>query len=222
MRSLDTHSKPAAAVNSSRDIICSTHRAPHQHHSHVSSLPPRSSSSSPLRRNHAARPARHPDLDLLVHLQQHRRRTRRAHVGLDPEVQLSNGALGELRLVPASTKEMGVEDRGEERVLEGDGTKQDTQHNEELSVCNGLHRGVIVGCTSLRSQFCWIRWNNLAHTFDPDLQLLLHRVGRRRPIGSRRRALSEELRHQSRARERQSMEEREDSVWYKGDCRARR
>lgn len=76
---------------------------------------------------------------------------------LFPDVPL-NGFVNEGNCVPSEggvvislAQKVNVEDGGKQRVLEGDGTQEDSGHDQELSVCYGLHRSVIVSWENERS-----------------------------------------------------------------------
>jgi hypothetical protein len=64
---------------------------------------------------------------------------------------MANRALGEFGHVEAEAEEVDVDNRGEERVLEGQGAKDHADEDEKLSICNHTHSRVIVRCK--RAQF---------------------------------------------------------------------
>lgn len=83
-----------------------------------------------------------------------------AHTGVvglcDVSVKLGggfrNGITSEDGLVVALTKEMGVYDRSQKRVLEGDGSKDDADKDDEFRICNDLHCGIVVGYETIEDR----------------------------------------------------------------------
>lgn len=100
---------------------------------------------------------------------------------------------GEGALVVALPEEVGVDNRCEEGVLEGDGTEQDADEDEDFGVGHDRHRAVIVG-------------------LDPNLELLSERWGSRRAASSGGRTRWHEHGHECCPRECESMEKREDGI----------
>ena len=59
---------------------------------------------------------------------------------------LGKNVLGEDGLVVALAKEVGVDDRRNEGILEGERTQDDTNKNDKFGVCDNFHRRIIIAC----------------------------------------------------------------------------
>lgn len=110
----------------------------------------------------------------------------------------SNRVAREGALVVALAEEVGEEHGGQEGVLEGDGTEEDANEDEDFGECDDRHGAVIVG-------------------FYPNLELLGKRRGSGGTTGSGGRARRQKLGHQGRSCESESVEERENGVGKEGD-----
>lgn len=85
-------------------------------------------------------------LSLLPHLYNHRRIARLANITIDLFGRCGNGFPRECRLVITLTQEMRIDKRREQSILEGDRPKSDADEDYQFSVCNNLHRRIVVGC----------------------------------------------------------------------------
>lgn len=93
---------------------------------------------------------------------------------------------------------MGVDEGGQKCILEGDGTENDADKDDELSICDDLHRGIVVG-------------------FNPGLELLGERMRTGCTASSGRWTRRKELREKGRTSESQGVEQRENHVREEGN-----
>lgn len=160
------------------------------------------SSSTSLRRGigcqHNACPALHEQLSLIPHVQEHRRVARFADISIDDCSGGHNCFASEGRLVVSLTQEMRKDKWSQKGILEGYGTEQNAEENQNFREGDNFHRGVVVG-------------------FDPGLEPLGKWMGLRWSSGSAGWARWEKLRHQSRAGEGQGVEQRKDHVGQESD-----
>lgn len=63
---------------------------------------------------------------------------------IKPASSFGDSITSESRLVVALAEEVSVDERGNEGVLEGNGTKENANEDDKFSICNDLHRGVVV------------------------------------------------------------------------------
>lgn len=66
------------------------------------------------------------------------------NVLVDAGSSSSEGTTSECRLIVALAKEVCVDERGNKRVLEGNGTEENANEDDKLSICNEFHGSVIV------------------------------------------------------------------------------
>ena len=99
-----------------------------------------------IRLQRSTSPAPHDHLSPIPHHQQHWWITRLFHKRIDTARSISHRLPSERGLVIPLAQKVRIDDGREERVLESDGTKEDTEEDDEFSVCDDFHSLVIVGC----------------------------------------------------------------------------
>ena len=95
---------------------------------------------------------------------EHRWGTGLLDIAIDASVDNSNRIAGEDGLVVALAEEVSVEDRSEERVLEGERATDNAHEDHEFSVSNGPHCAIVVGCEASMSANITILGNDATYT----------------------------------------------------------